>query len=317
MKWKDAIFASGIPLEMDAARILVSGGFSVNTDARYFWGGTDQHRDAAVDLHGRFAEPLPPCDARMEVLVNCVTRGPDAAWLFLPDPNPVGAALSGIGTPLRAVDQFSPWAMDAPADAPRAAFSTICAKGLEIDLRTGDENGTVFRNALSRLQNALPRLLNENVQSALTGPREENRPFFFCPILLTSAPLYVMTAGLTPSDIAAAAALEEVSDKTDHLVLSANYSPAFRDRCMSETAGLRALFRTNKAMEIERKKVEHAGSRSNLPFTIMEMLMDGEYACLNRFFTQFLICSADHFARLLDRLTASVHQILENARILR
>lgn len=318
MKWKDALIASSMPLELEIARILVADGFTVNADVRYFRGAADQNRDATVDLHARRMEKPDACDASFELLVNCVTRGPDAAWLFLPDLTPSAAAIAGGGTPVRMMDQFSSWSMASPSERTSGDPLPVCAKGIEIDTASGNENGPVFRNAVGRLQNALPRLLIENILMALAGPRAENRPFFFCPVLITSAPLYILKPDTTPDAVETAGELSDVCEKTGHLALSVDYGPEFRTRCMTESAALAGLLRTEKAMEIERKKTAQGNGNGprDLPLTIMETLMDGEYACLHRFFTRFPICSSDHFPALLTRLTTMIRHTLGTARML-
>lgn len=205
--WKKALLESNMPLEFEASRVLVSRWFSVNADFKYVWSDSEAFKDAAVDLHAVSALVFAnrqEAEARIELLVNCESRHPDILWVFLPDPNRPEFSPRRSGAALRVIDQFSPFVISPDPSAAFEAGLTLYFQGVEIDAGTGEAPRSSYKKRLSQLQNALPRLFTENALGCLTGPPPENLPFLFCPVLLTTAPLYVIQREVELANIQAA-----------------------------------------------------------------------------------------------------------------
>jgi hypothetical protein len=315
MKWKEALLLSSMPLEFEAARLLVAEGFSVNSDFQYAWSGGEGLRDSAVDLHASSSLAMPGFDEAVvlnELLINCAPRHPDVSWLFLPDLNTPEFSTPRGGSTIRMIDQFSPYVI---SQKPAAAFDAempLCYRGIEINMATGEDAGPVFNRGILKLQHSLPRLLTENTFAMLTGPRKMNMPFLFCPVLVTSAPLYVIQKEVSTEDIRAASGIEEVASPAPCLIMYSDFSPDFKTRCMNEAEALKPLLRSEKVMEIEMKKVRHYNSHSNLPFTIIEALNAADFHYLNTLFTRFIVCTQNHFPDFVRGFKQAVHQSLEN-----
>ena len=314
-KWKHALLMSSMPLEFEAARLLAREGFAINSDFRYGFHEGEPRRDTAIDLHARLLLSVSDGDETgvpLELLVDCVHRPPHAAGLFLPDLNPEGLSPATPGRTLRVVDQFSPFVVAPDAAVRFDQDLPVCYKGMEVDLETGEVDEGLFRSGLWRLQNPLPRLLSENIHIQLTAHRHANRPFFFCPVLLTTSELYVLRPDITLPDITAAETIQEVGSQTPYLVIYSDMSPDFRRRCISEFDRLRPLLRDAKAEEIERKKARFYGDRVNLPFSILDALMTADYFYLNTFFTQFVICSNEAFPALVRAMKQTAQDALKS-----
>lgn len=318
--WKTALLRSGMPLELSAARHLTENGFSVNADFHYSWSPSADHRDTAVDLRAEAVLPASSSEDRpgfqTDLLINCASRPSEAVWLFLPDPNPPEKSPLAFGSAVRSVDQFSPFILPLEKADLFDSAMPACYRSTEIDTRSGEYNSGEYMNGLARLQNALPRFLTEKVDLYLSAPRQENRPFLFCPILITDAPLYILRKEIKQDEIQNAGQMKEIADKTDRLIFYANFTPEFKQRCMSEAETLRPHLGSDKAMEIEMKKVRHYNSRTLLPFTIIEALSRAEYAYLCSFFSQFIICSNDAFSRMVKELTEVFSSLSESRQLL-
>jgi hypothetical protein len=96
--WQDHLQSSGLPLEYEVAKILVSKGFPVIADYKY---GRDnesgQPRDFSIDILARGYPPFSDpniFDGSLELLVECKHRQEGTKWVFLPDVN--GPHLSHI-----------------------------------------------------------------------------------------------------------------------------------------------------------------------------------------------------------------------------
>lgn len=307
--WKKALLQSSMPLEFEASRLLVSRGFMVNSDFKYAWSDSEAFQDAAIDLHAVSELPSSdrnPAEGKIELLVNCESRHPDILWMFPPDPNrsEFSSEFSSgrSGPALRVIDQFSPYVISTGPSADLDAGLPLCGRGIEIDAGTGETSGAPHKRGVAQLQNALPRIFTENTLEFLTGPAHLNLPFLFCPVLLTTAPLYVMKKEVRIQDIEAADSVTDIGDPHPFLVLHSDYSPDFKTRCIDESSPLKELLRTDEAMEIEMKKVRFYNSHSNLPLTILEAVTSGRHAYLNAFFTRFIICDLAGFPVLVDAL---------------
>ncbi|MEZ4528562.1 MAG: hypothetical protein R2941_21825 [Desulfobacterales bacterium] len=319
MKWKEALLLSNMPLEFDAARVLVDEGFVVNSDFRYAWDSTGMARDSAIDLHARTFFPFPESPdraAQVELLVDCRHRSPETAGIFLPDPNPGGSSRSSGGNSVRVIDQFSPYLVPQDALIAFDADMPVCYKGMEVNLVSGEVDETLFTAGIWQLQNPLPRLLTENVLAFLTGPRTANFPFFFCPVLLTTSVLYVLKKDIRLDEIEHAENVQELGTQTPFLIMCSDMSPDFRARCISESGRLKPLLRTEKAMEIEMKKARYYNSHFNLPFTIIDALNAADYYYLNSFFTRFVICSNACFPEFVRKLKQASANALKTHEIL-
>lgn len=319
MKWKEALLLSNLPLEFDAARLLVDEGFTVNSDFRYAWDSTGMARDSAIDLHAKTFFPFPefPDKAvQVELLVDCRHRCPGTVGIFLPDPNPAGASRISPGNTVRVIDQFSPCLIHPDAMTAFDAALPVCYKGMEVNLTSGEVDETLFTTGLWQLQNPLPRLLTENVLGFLTGPRAANFPFFFCPVLLTTSALYVLKKDIRLNEIECAENVQELGVQTPFLIMCSDMSPDFKARCISESARLKPLLRTEKAMEIEMKKARYYNSHFNLPFTIIDALNAADYYYMNTFFTRFIICSNACFPEFVRKLKQASVNALKTHEIL-
>ena len=319
IKWKDALLRSNMPLEFEAARMLVAEGFAVNSDFRYSWNDSAERGESSVDLHAKTGIPFEigkdPA-AQIELLTDCTHRAPNTAALFLPDPNLPEISPVSPGHTIRVIDQFSPYIIEPDAVTVFESDLSVCYKGMEIDLKTGEVDNDLYQHGLQRLRNPLPRLFTENVMNFMTGSRSENIPFLFCPIFLTTSPLYVLRKDVTLEEIANADKLEEVGISVPYLIMYANLSPKFKTVCVNECRQMREILRTEKGMEIEMKKVRYYNNHFNLPFTIIDALTVPEYYFMNAFFSQFFVCSSKHFHDLVTALKKTIIEAVETRKIL-
>ncbi len=79
------LVSSSLPLEFEAAKILVSKGFSTSADFAYARSDSGFIKDFSVDLHATgyipFSNPNEVV-ATLQLLVECKQRHPNISWLF-------------------------------------------------------------------------------------------------------------------------------------------------------------------------------------------------------------------------------------------
>ena len=306
--WKDMLLSSGIPMELDAARLLIAEGFSVNSNINYILNHGDSSFNGGIDLHGEIHLPFGENDNSVyfDLLINCSFCHKDAVWMFSPNPNIRDIFYKNSGTAIRIIDQFSPFMIPQEEFAGFESQSPQSFRGMEINIATGEDSGADFMTKLFRLQYFMPTLIIDRIFTFLAGRPDDNFPFLICPVLLTTAPIYLLDEDITPEDIEKASGIDDISSKKPYLIMETNIGPDFKHLCMKQARPLEKLLRTDEAMEIEMKKARFYQSRSNLPFTIIEAFIMGDYFYLSRFFTHFFICSADSFPNFIRQLKSMV-----------
>ena len=88
---------------------------------------------------------------------------------------------------------------------------------------------TRLGHGLSQLQYALPRLVTQYIEWNLGMLPEENVPFFFCPILLTTSEILVAADGLTMNDVEHADTLADFASPVPYVVVYADETRNSRD----------------------------------------------------------------------------------------
>jgi hypothetical protein len=317
--WKKGLLSSGAPLEFEASRQLVSKGFTVNSGYTFLDRGLETVKNISVDLQASARPPFDDPDqnsARLDILLECHHGDPDETWLFLPDPNQPEASLIPSGQSIRLIDYFSAYAVDPEPICEFEKNFPFCCKGLEIDLSTGEIESKHIHNGISNLQNALPRLLTDNVLFYISQLPAENIPFLFCPIVLTTSQLYIMQKEITEADIEKSKHINDISDSVDAVLLYSDIDPRFVTNCTRESNRLKILEKSDKTQALDQKRARYFNSRLNLPYIIIEGLNEAHRFYLNKFFSTFLVCNKNKFPQLLESLKKAVDKTLATCRFI-
>jgi len=312
--WKTGLLASGLPLESEVAALLVGAGFRVDTDFKFRRPEGEATGESSVPLRARAAAPLSDPEraaASVDLLFECRHRDPQTAWLFLPEVNEPSRSPVVKGNTIRVVDKFSPYAMDPSATAGFDVQMPICRKGLEIEAGHGNVCRREPDGGLEQLQYVLPRLLIEAISSHLGGPPGKNAPFMFCPILLTTARLLVADKGMSAESVERAVGLEELAEEVPCLIAHRDFGPDFASFCRQEFRVLEGLESHDGTLIVERKRAGHFRSDAELPVAIIESLIAGRPEWLQRFFTQFVVCTASKLPALIESIRRAVDAAVE------
>jgi hypothetical protein len=305
LKWKSRLVSSSLPLEFEAAKILVSKRFAISADFAYARNDSGVVKDFSVDLHATGFPPfLNPNEilATIELLVECKQRHPNISWLFFPDPNQPDFSPITLGCTLHAEDEFSRLFF-----APNATVSfdkniRFCYKGTEIDEANGNVYDSELKHGIAQLQYALPRLYTESVLFNAHNHPENNHPFLFCSILLTTANLFVAHRGLTTADVENSSSLKDIAAQVPYLIFFSDYGPDFVAHCRKECAPLVELPKMDSIRSIEdyrRKNGEHVHL---LPSVLATSLSEVQRYELISHFSHFVVCTMRHFPSLINRV---------------
>lgn len=320
LKWKTGLLSSGLPLESEAARLLVSKGFRVDSDLKYARTDSAEVEEFSVDLHARastpFANPGEPTGS-LDLVLECRHRHPALSWLFLPEPNPPAGPSIAFERTVRVVDQFSPYRVDAGATATFEAELPLCCKGLEIDLATGRVDDCELSRGLAQLRYALPRLMVEGVLFGFSDRSGENVPFLFCPVLLTTAPLLVANKELGIKEVEESSELRELAAEVPYLVMVSDCGPDFQAHCGREFRALEALERSDELLMVETKRAGHCQSQRELPVVTIESLIAGDHYWLRSLFSRFVVCHHSGFPALVDKIRQAAESLMQSRAELR
>jgi hypothetical protein len=107
---------------------------------------------------------------------------------------------------------------------------SFCTKGIEI-YENGFDPNTISRG-LNQLRYALPNLVAQESRAQINVWNEEDLLInFICPILVTTADLYVLKSGLDLQDFQSASSLTDISNEVDALIAYQESGPHLYSYC--------------------------------------------------------------------------------------
>lgn len=318
-EWKSKLLSSSFPLEYEVAKLLVSKGFAVDPDYKYSRSDNGIAKDFSVDMMATAYSPFNnpnEITSSLYLLVECKYRDESINWLFIPEPNKSDFSNIVGGATLRLVDEFSPYRITKKDSLYDFENKIICAyKGTEMRISTNTSvYDSEFKHGIFQLQYALPRLLKESLEFEIYGHIEDNSPFLFCPILLTTANLVMLDEDISIKKVKKASTLSDIGQEVPYLILFSDYGPDFEEHYQKECMSLKSL---NKSKEISYlddlyKKSGCADTDYYKPSRIAKSLSSGERSKLSEYFTHFIICNYDAFPSLIDNIKFSVQNLMQN-----
>src|ERR1044072_9186033 len=289
--WKDGLLSSSLPLEFEVAKILVSRGFAVEADYTFSRYDANILKNFSADIYASAYPPFSDEDkinAAIFLLLECKYRTPNKRWLFMPEPNSPRLSNFIIGHTIRVVDEFSPYYFsNKSAIYAIESKLPVCYKGAEINLTDGDVYDADIKQGIAQLRYALPRLLKDSILGYINRHPEDNVPFIFCPILVTTANLHLMNKKTTLPKVKAASDLGNISKQVPYLILYSDYGPYFEGHCRREFVDLANVSENQQLPEIERKHSEGKGRQNRLdsPYYLLGGLVQEARHYMLRYFT--------------------------------
>ena len=304
-------------MEYEVAQILVSKGFSTDVDFAYTRIDSGLEKDFSVDLRATSYITKKDGDikASIELLVECKYRHPSNKWLFFKDPNDCGFSRFTLGYTLRAVDDFSWQFFPKNATVTFDKNNCFCIKGVEVDVSNGGVHDSEIRHGLLQLQYALPRLLTDRISFESYHQEDENTPFFFCPILLTTSPIMAAKPGVKINTVERADKLEDFASVVPWIVVHSDLTPEFKRHMIAQCAELSKIAEEPWVKELGRFREAKGEYKHRLPIKQLRMLSGQKRGHPFEYFSQTIVCSLEHFPRLLQeikRITKSVANRLKD-----
>lgn len=298
------------------AKLLVRLGFGVDADFSYGRYDGNVVKDFSVDIHAEF---YPAFSAIFELLIECKFRTPNKKWLFLPDPNKDYFTNYGLSDPIRYVDDFTLRYFGRKHSVRTSV--PITYKGTEINLTDGSVHDSDIRHGIAQLRYGLPRLLRERILENVLMVEEAN-PFAFCPILVTTADIYVLRPGTSLGKVLKSSKIEQLANPVPYVLLHADYGPDFEMHCRGrEFRELTRLTRELKLdekwkyLEARRQKIKGRHGEYYLPTHLLKQLVALDRSYMNRYFTQFFVVRFSDLPLLIGDLKKSVSRTVRTLRM--
>jgi hypothetical protein len=307
-KWKDALLRSSLPLEHLIAQKLGQSGIYVSGEFTYLRPNENGvSTEFSTDLWAfTFLEENAEKEdfwSSCNFVIECKYTHRSVKWIFSPHPLKddesfeVGYINTFQDLCVKRIDRNLLYKFDEDLN--------YCIKGIE--LQEKDCNPSTISKGLRQLQYAAVQLSKRCMSSQIcTVHDEELEIVFLCPILVTTAPLYVIKQNLGLDDFYNAEQIEDVAEKVNSLIVHQdigiqqdkyieNLSREFCDKHKEVNARLKDLDRALKDSGYE-------GYHMPDIFFLKEKL--------GRASTRILVVNYDHFETCLDNILEIIKSAL-------
>ncbi|KHT27394.1 hypothetical protein RC98_10380 [Pectobacterium carotovorum subsp. carotovorum] len=306
-KWKEKLISSSFPLEYLASRKLATLDIAVENDFSYSRDDAGILKDFSIDLNGSYWNE--DCSYYLNFLIECKQRHDKNKWLFMNDPNTSEFSSHTLGYTLRAVDDFS--YIDFPPNATIELDEKMAfvVKGIEIDTSNGNVYDNEIKHGISQLAYSLPDVMIWQIAHSINSHPEDNIPFFFVPILLTTSELFVTHDDFSMDKIREAQDVSDIADNVPYLIMEYQHTPGFGTHRAKRFSAFDYLLDSPQLHVVNEIRKKHGKYSFTLPEKRLIDLSSQPHLCFNEYFSQIIICSLPN----LDELVKSIIKITGNA----
>lgn len=226
-----ALFKSGIPLELSVSRDLEKVGFISSgpfTYTRKDQADSDLKKDFSVDiLASKSIGKESPDFVKLQKIrflaaLECKHQLDDVFWIFPPSlESLISRTRNGVFQELLDARMFNSSVYHRLPDGTKNVV-----QGVSIKKGVGNPNGKVIYRALNQITFGSAAVISARILlSQLDSPSRETTPcFILLPVIVTTASVAVIKAGLTISDIEKSEDPKEVLEEVDYVVLHQSLS---------------------------------------------------------------------------------------------
>jgi len=304
--WKPKLLSSSLPLEFEAAKILVANGYSVHSDYSYHRVSQGREAEFSVDLRGIRVTSAPRGAKRgctFDLLVECKFRTRQIQWLFVPELN-MHYSTASEHEIVRGIDAFSSWFLTENSWWTTQSPLPVCYKGVEVDVASGYVEPEELRRGIMQLQCAIPPLIRSRIEAPITSfGVDDSTPFFFSTVLVTNAPLLVASSAFSPASVESTKNFAELGQQANCLVLRTPPSQDVLRHSQLQFAGFAEVATRKGIQAVESHRKSQGVHAWELPKSLSERLQTSgseleavtDVSCI-------LVCSLPYLATLVREL---------------
>lgn len=230
-KWKDALLRTSLPLEYLVAELLSASGFGIHGEYHYLRPNENGvPTEFSIDIWA--VNQLFKKDRRiwggLNYLIECKYCYPGVKWLFTPHTKSDTEHLFE-GSTVYTLDKLcTRQVFDKRPIWNLAKKFPICFKGVEIHQK--DATPQNIERGRSQLRYGTPRLAIHLSETQMNIFNDEDLHLeFICPMLVTTAELFVLKNGLDLHDFRNVNELSDIASEVPALILTNPYSHLFAD----------------------------------------------------------------------------------------
>ena len=314
VKWKSSLLSSSYPLEFEVAQILIKNKYAVEGEFPYKRIEDGNTKEFSVDIKAlNCLNETNNVNANdlleINLLIECKYRVPKTNWIFLPEINSNHNYTpdSKEGSAFNIVDQFSYHYFD---NSPMVNFEKQIPKVWKgVEVKSDSANDKEIKRGIYQLRYALPYFFEEKIDFNLLR-NEFNIPFLVCPILITTADLYVLKKDCKVESVTKAEKVEDVATKVPYLVSFYPLGPDFLNHSQ-------AIFKefdeeTPKGVFEYFNGLRTFGNSWETPVSIYNGFYYGNEKILNQYCSKVIICSLANFEDWLKKFHRSILKLKNN-----
>jgi len=310
-KWKPRLLSSSLPLEFDVSKILTKYTFSIEHDYSNLRKEDNNHKEFSIDIKARTFPKIKGKEGDLTILAECKYREEGKRWVFLPEINSDFSTFTS-GYTIRHESAFSLQKVDTAKISDLEYKFDYSTKGTEISLSTGDVFDKDIRHGISQLKYSLPYVIKDIIEYHTFGHIDDACPFFIVPVLVTNADLYIFNEDVSIETIKNTDNIEDLMKKVPFLIMHNSNGPDFKQHHKNIFKDFVADLQENNIDEFEKKQKEFI-SENNIyesPIEERKDLEDSDSFTMDKYYTQFFICSLDNFDDFIKKLMTAVKKSL-------
>lgn len=228
-KWKDHLLKSSLPLQQLVSEKLEKHELYVTGEYTYSRSNErDVETEFSVDLRAfNLLKRRKRHWGNLNVLIECKYNHPGVRWIFSQHPKESDVTAGCISCledlcTERLENKHPLYKIDNEL--------RFCTHGVELYEQGVDPNA--ISHGLSQLRYALPNLVADECRMQVSILNEEDLSIcFICPILVTTASLYILKFGLSLQAFQCASSLNDVAEEVDALVVHQAPGPQLLTYC--------------------------------------------------------------------------------------
>lgn len=230
-KWKDALLKTSLPLEYVVAGLLNDLGFGIQGEYHYLRpneSGISTEFSIDIWAVNHLFKKNRRIWGALNYLIECKYCHPGIKWLFAPHARSDTEHLFE-GSTVYTLDKLcTRQIFDKRPIWNLAKRFPLCFKGVE--LHQSDATAQNIERGRSQLRYGTPRLaIHLSETQMMTMHNEDLHLEFICPVLVTTAELFVLKKGLSLNDFRNVGELSEIVSEVPAVILTNPYSHLFVD----------------------------------------------------------------------------------------
>jgi hypothetical protein len=311
-KWKARLLSSSLPLEYEVAKILAKYRIHTSYDYSYNRLEGSVKKEFSVDIHGLGFSPFSNSNkltSSLTVIGECKFRDEGKIWAFLPEANPSDFSTFTLGGTCKAVSAFSIKNINKDPIYTFESQFNYSLKGTEINLANGEVFDKDIRHGVSQLKYALPYLLRENIEFNTLNNIENSAPFFIIPVLITNAELYLFNKDISIETIKQTESIEQIASKVPWIIFGSSSGHDFADHHKMVFSKFKKLKKDINIQSFEFEQIKFKSNKYNIynsPIKEIDDLQESSAYIINKYYSQFFICSIENFDEFIRNIQAVI-----------